>query len=652
MVPSAALSFLSPLLLLGGLLLLLSACGGSKNASDFETACAAIPECAESLVQTSVPRETIWRVELIRSAAGDVTIGQVEPVEVEQGRGVPVSRLSGTHMLAGLDAAGEAVESYLVSFPETLRFESGGESAMTREVDLTGREVDAYGYLRAVPGIVKLAVRDPSGNEITTAALPRRTADLRRSPLSGNPLLSAALAPAVVAPPRPELDPVDRIPLPPHCSHLFILGGEQHRDRARGISYEKEVVLMRPDPMQRAVIQASLNMMTPLLCHGVSRIALGNVPDDRGTGGVVMLSTGDMMLINIAAGYHEVQLAASEESRLNMMHTILHEAAHTAEHLLNVESSRPAHFGGWWSGSQRSLARATIGHVRLEKSLAAEWMRIHSSFVRHDWASPYSRNAREREQIRDRNAEQVANAGFISRYGGTGYADDIADMVAWTYLGQYYRAAGIPEERGRTQDFGCQEMRRYQGKELPARFAALFTKLMFIRDLGLVREEDVSHCLGSVALPVDRPGFHSWRDGNPSRSYDRDLSARIGTLPNGRYVYEMKGSGTAKFGNDSYPATVRLMLGLDSAGTTVDQVSWPRGVYELALGGTNSFQLRLEGGKAGNFDVYDGYALVAEASNDRIAGSVFIRKVMRLEAPLPVPEVFDPPMIVRFLIAK
>ena len=51
-------------------------------------------------------------------------------------------------------------------------------------------------------------------------------------------------------------------------------------------------------------------------------------------------------------------------------------------------------------------------------------------------------------------------------------------------------------------------------------------------------------------------------------------------------------------------------------------------------------------------DAGDGFVLVAESSGKRIAGSVVLRKVMRLQAPLPVPERYDPPLVVRFMIDK
>ena len=57
------------------------------------------------------------------------------------------------------------------------------------------------------------------------------------------------------------------------------------------------------------------------------------------------------------------------------------------------------------------------------------------------------------------------------------------------------------------------------------------------------------------------------------------------------------------------------------------------------------------GGDA-NFDVYEGQTLVAEASNERIAGSIVIQRAMRLQAPLPVPQTHDPPLVIRFAIQK
>lgn len=652
-------------------LLLASGCGGSDTgtgAAVFERACAEVPGCAEPRVEGSGAVETIFRVVVVRAASGEVRIGRVEPVAVLEGDGVPVGPLAGSHMLVGLDAAGDPVDGQVIAFPRVLRAEAADGWSRPVEIDLGDRDVDTIGYVRARPGIEELAVLDESGAVVARAPAPRGAgtgADAGKRP--GNPprVLAAALVPSALA----ALQPAGSLPaLPEHCSHVRILEGEADRDLARGVAYEADVELLEPGPNQRAVIHGALGLMTPLLCQGVSRIAVGDVPDDPGVGGVVsQLGAGDLMLLNVAAGYSEAELSGSARQRLGMMHTVIHEAAHAAEALLNASGSRPRDFAGDWDPPSRTLASKTIERVRLGKSLFEEWQRMHGAFVDQGWAAPYAESGEAREAARARSAAETAEAGFMSRYGGSYYAEDIAEAVVWSYLGEPYREAGIPEGVRQTEDFACQRMRAQGEGGVPSGFAAVYTKLQFLKDLGLVAPEDVEGCTGPVELPNDEPGFHLWQDGQYQRSFERAVTAVIGTGPSGRYVYEMKAEGEAEFADETYPARVRLVLDLEPGTVPLDEVPWPRGVYELGLlagydlgalgnragmAADHGFSLRLDGARAGNFDVYDGFALVAEASNERIAGSVFIRRAMRLHAPLPVPQVFDPPLVVRFAIEK
>jgi hypothetical protein len=194
-------------------------------------------------------------------------------------------------------------------------------------------------------------------------------------------------------------------------------------------------------------------------------------------------------------------------------------------------------------------------------------------------------------------------------------------------------------------------MRKHREKDLPSRLAAVYTKLRFLLDLGLVAEEDVETCTGpDLGLPVESPGFHLWHAGNELRSFARNVTAAIGTQADGDRVFEMKGEGEAGFGDRMYPASLRLQLDLEKPGVPIHQVPWPRGVYPLGLRGDNHVELRLDGASAGDFDAEDGYALVAEASNDRIAGSIVLERVRRPHVVFAVPERYDPPLVIRFRI--
>jgi hypothetical protein len=143
--------------------------------------------------------------------------------------------------------------------------------------------------------------------------------------------------------------------------------------------------------------------------------------------------------------------------------------------------------------------------------------------------------------------------------------------------------------------------------------------------------------------------MHFWVEDEYLRSFGQGVTAQLGTL-DGRRVFEMMAEGQAEFGDASYPATGRLLIDLSPADTEIELVSWPRGVYTLAPQQPHAFQLRLDGAPAGNFDVIDGFVLVAESSSGAIAGSVFIRIAMRNQAPIPVPQTFDPPLTIQFRI--
>ncbi|MEM9188701.1 MAG: hypothetical protein AAGF12_05970 [Myxococcota bacterium] len=132
------------------------------------------------------------------------------------------------------------------------------------------------------------------------------------------------------------------------------------------------------------------------------------------------------------------------------------------------------------------------------------------------------------------------------------------------------------------------------------------------------------------------------------QSFSTNIDANVGTqTSNGRRVFTVQAGGTATFDNVPYPATAHLLLDLDGPEVPIERVSWPRGTFRIAPGSPHRFTLRLDGAAAGNFDVTDGFVLVAEASNDRIRGSVFITEAFRLNAPVPVPQVFDPPFVMQ-----
>jgi len=609
----------------------------SEDIEAFRAACAEIPGCGESRVTAPGPTESIWRALVVRTPEGKLEIARMDRIDVPKGEGVPLGPLSGSHRLIGLNAGGEPVDGQLLRFPEVLRLEFvGGE--MPEEIDLADRRVSAVGYLRESEAIETIVIQDESGATVAGAKVPSRTAWRLASPIAA----------AYAAGPETGVE----IPeLPPYCSHVMLIYGEEERGLAEGLPFEESVRLVVPGPTQRALIYAALGLTTPLLCQSIGRIALGALPPSlKRSGAVQQTGAGDMILLNIGAGYGEDDLIRNESfNRLRMAKSLLHEAAHTAEALLNSESAlREKGFSGDWEPEPRELAKQTIQSVRLSKGLRREWLRVHASFQDVGWAHGHQSGQGDLDAVKSWSANQTAEAGFISWYGATSLEEDIAEMVAWPYMSDlFFGVEG--EER---QDLACQEMRRHREKSIPSRLAAVYTKLMFVRDLGLVMPEDAERCTGrEIGLPpMSAQGFEIWQGSMRLSSFSGDVSASLGTLPTGNRIFQMGANGEAEFGAKRYPATLRLQLDLQGSGKPLDNVSWPRGVYRLGrAGGNSNLGLALEGNMAGSFDSLEGYVLVVGASTDQIAGSIFLTKVMEYSAP-PAPEVYDPPLIIRFLV--
>lgn len=611
----------------------------------YQKACEEVPGCVESRQPWTEPVEAVWRLLLIRESDGQISIARIELIEVVEGDGVPVGPLGGDALLVGLDKDGKALDGQLIRFPATLFLEAEARDQEPQSIDLAGQRVASSAYIRALPDITSFAVKNQAGDTLATAEAPpsRSVTGLDQLRHWMPEIISSAVARSSPGP-----------GLPPHCAHVRVLDGEIDRDSDDSpfLMAPDLVTLETPGPYQLAALLRALNMMEPLLCQAVHDIAFVSFPlmEQYMAGAVLQIGLqGDFMMINVESNFDESTLASHEFYRVNLTNTIIHESGHAAEALLNSQGSSPGAYGGSWPGSSRTLARQTIDNVRMRKGFGSEWRRVQDSFKSFDWASSYSPQGYVTDATNEMTPEQVANGGFMSRYGATSWWDDIAEFVALTYMSSEW--ARIGRVGAQRFDLGCQKMQAYGGENVPAKLAAVYTKLLFLRDLGLVKAQDVADCMGpKLGLQTTQKGVHMWVDGNYRRSFANNLSANISEETLGNHVFTLYAFGEAIFGTNTFPAKIELRLDLGGTLDSLEDVAWPRGVYELGMLSDNNLYLRLDGAKAGNFDVDDGYVLISEASNDRIAGSAVIQYVWRLQAPVPVPQRYDPPLVMRFMI--
>lgn len=607
---------------------------------EYRDACEETPGCQEAMQPLEGPQEPIWRVQIIRDASGNISIGRIDSVLVPQDKGIPPGKATGDYLLVGVDSDGNPVDGQLIQFPSTLRLEFEDRTNRPQEIDLSDKRVDTIGYVRGQPEIQSIEIRDEE-NAVIASAIPPAPLQARAAPHEpGFSLISRAHAAAPTT------------GLPPDCTHIRILQGEPDREYAGTLAFNEQIAELRvPEPFQLAAVTAALGRMKPMLCGAIGRIAFARMEEmeDYAVGAVLQAGEGDIIMIN-EASYPESELEnksdprqqqAAERRRLLLQTTVLHETGHAVEALLNASGSNPMAYGGDWDVPARARAVTALTHARMQKGFGREWQRIHESFVSAGWARPYI-IAGLLIPLAD---EKVVSGGFMTSYGSNIWWDDIAEYLSETYMGPVFRS-----ERFSSYDLACKAMQAWSQPSVPSGLAPAYTKLMFLRDMNLVEKSDVKACVGNhLGLQSMAKGLHFWLDGTHYRSFTQNLKAGIGTeaiLQN--RVFTLEGEGEAGFGGDTYPAKLTLRLDLGSTFDDINEVSWPRGVYELGLTGDNNVQLVLDGAKAANFDAMDGFVLVAEASNKRITGSIVLQRVMRLQAPLPIPEKYDPPLVIRF----
>lgn len=611
---------------------------------EYQQACEETPGCLEARQPVSGPLESVWRVQVIRDGSGSISIGRVDTVQVPEDKGVPPGRATGDYLLVGVDGSDSPVDGQLIQFPRTFRIEYQDRAIRPREIDLKEQRVDTIGYIRAKSSIRTLQIQDQAGNSVAIAPAPV----LKLSNMIQQPGIFEFVATAHA---QSQLSG-----LPPYCSHIWILQGEADREYAGTLAFnEYAATLEVPKPYQLAAVQAALNRMTPLLCGAVGRIAFAHVEpmENLAVGAVLQAGEGEMVMIN-SSSYPESELENqsdpqqqrnAEWRRLMLQTTVLHESGHSVEALLNATGADPGLYGGDWQVPARSVALAALESTRLHKGFGEEWRRVHNSFVALDYARAHSISG----MLVALPDDQVVSGGFMTSYGSNIWWDDISEFISEIYMGPVIRTEGF-----NSLDLACKAMQAWNQPNVPSNLSSVYTKTLFLRDLELVKAPDVQACLGgSLGLQNMSEGFHFWVNGQHRRSFTQNLKAGIHTESIARNrVFVLEGEGEAGFGGSMYPAKLTLRLDLRGLGDDLEEVSWPRGVYELGLMGDNNVQLVLEGAKAGNFDAMDGFVLVAEASKNQMSGSIVLQRAMRLQAPLPVPQVYDPPLVIRFMKKK
>lgn len=413
--------------------------------------------------------------------------------------------------------------------------------------------------------------------------------------------------------------------------------------------------IVAPQEYQRRLLTETGRYLTPLHCAGVRDVVfVAGEPDRDGRAALGWVYTeqnqSTLHISSLPNSLSEADLKPAPNNRIvgnawaTAIEVLVHESTHAAVHLLNtqvVEGDCTFWFffcdeatdASQWSAASVALADEAMERMRLRVSFQAEWNRVHSSFVAAGLARPYGPRLAPSE---------VASGGFMTAYGGTAASEDIAEMASQVQASGISDFAAITEtvNRGQRTDLGCMALAGVERREVPGNLAALYTKILLLRDVGLVTEEAAAACMGRTGIDTrGTPGIHFFtQEGEYRRTFTDGLGASIGTRPDGdRYKFQLAAEGTLPVNGEEHAATFLLTLDMGPASGDIERVSWPRGLYQLELLGENTLVIAVPDAGHVTYHVDNGMVLITSATSDLIEGAIIMNRATRPHAPMGVP---------------
>jgi hypothetical protein len=457
-------------------------------------------------------------------------------------------------------------------------------------------------------------------------------------------------------------------PVSSKCPHVRIL---TRGDRDL-VEPPYDAAIINPRVKQKKALAEALDSLPPVVCQSVQMVVFLNATLASAPEALAWVGKSRPSLINISAvqgGASEARLtfdlrdieamspennAARKASMVKVwpevVHSIIHEAYHSATHLIDSFSPDAAELaaGHDWPAEARQFAEPFVEKARVRGGFRAEWARMNEEFEDENLSGEY-------DGARVGRAE-APPIGFMTIYAGKSPGEDIAETASWAIAQPILRASvegavpDISEWR-----IACTDMQAHDEENIPSKFAALYTKLNFLRDVGFITNESLDECAGPVRLEGadGSNGFHyfSYQSGAPLTSYTTDFS--IQREPDALHISAW---GNLQMQNESRSAVTKLQI-------WVDDPALPRGLY--AIGQCNDFVPRIAASivapamfrrdvmdiRSQSICAYQAMVLVTSATTDQIEGVVVLQKAWKFSAP-PVPEVGGFPVRVVFVFRR
>lgn len=451
------------------------------------------------------------------------------------------------------------------------------------------------------------------------------------------------------------------------CPHVRVLTAHE----ASEVEDQFRPAIVSPGPNQMLALQSALDLLPPLACQAIRRVVflnavlpeapeaiawvgksrpdLINISAVPGTASEERLTLDLSDLPNMDAEHNRQRKAAMVKVWPEVIHSVFHEAFHCATYLLEAAKGDSGTANGPWPPAAVAEARTALTRTETTGGFVQEWIRLNREFYETGLEEAYDSSRTGRKA--------APPEGFMTYYGGHSPGEDIAETASWPAAMPLFDAAygGVKPDLSDWK-YACPKLAEYQGKGIPGEFAALYTKLQFLVDVGLMTEEAMSNCIGSGTMGLERnPGevgfqFFEYQTWKPLTAYRVDVQSRR----TADHLW-LSGWGTLHHKGKSYKTLIELQF-------AVDEGSLPRGVYTITkcndfapasklYASPVLFRRRIPDNPSQSICAYDAIALVSRATTKVIEGSVFVRKVWKFSKP-PVPEVSGFPVHVVFGFEK
>ncbi len=290
------------------------------------------------------------------------------------------------------------------------------------------------------------------------------------------------------------------------CPHIQVL----HRQDAGQVHEQYRGALESPQPAQVRDLVRAVNLLGPLSCLAVRRVAFINLAAEPEVIGWSMAdSAQDLVYLNSAsqALWDNLRLDGSPTARALAAQNFVHEASHVAVRLLQSRQRAEPADGEWsdvrvkgprqrpdpslWGDAAARQADSSIEALGLDRGVIRAWVDLHESWRSKGLAAAYYDDAWDHEATAEQ--DHAAN-GFASAYGGQAPIEDIAELAGWAATRPLFTAGARTAYKGAA----CEALRAQAGS-IPDELAAIHAKLRFLLRLGVIDQAAFENCTGRAA---------------------------------------------------------------------------------------------------------------------------------------------------------